>query len=484
MKTNFKTIGLLAGLLMLAVLLTPACTVHRTITEAEPPEPLPESFSGGEPLPPTERWWEGLGDEDLERLVDEALAENLTLRMAWARLDQARQLAKIAGAGRYPGLDFGFSAERQDYAGGLPPTLPPTIPETYDTFTTTLTLSYQVDLWKKIANSRRAAVLDFEAGRGDLEATALTVASSVVDLWASLAEQEASLALLEEQLDVGESFLKLVEARFGGGLSSAVDVYQQRLQVENTRGQVPQVRMQIELLKHQLALLLGRPPTAELPLPEGNLPLLTELPPTGVPAEVLRRRPDVRAAELRLIAADHRVAVAVADRFPTISIGATVGGSANEFSDVLDLWFTNLAGNLFAPVFDAGRLKAEADRNRAVVEERFYQWETTLLNGWAEVEDALATERGLLETHATIERQVELARLTLERSRALYVGGLTDYLTVLTALDALQGLERAEIGTRKSIISNRIRLHLALGGAWPAELTEPEFDIADRTVKG
>jgi len=474
-------LGGLLILLVLLVLLFPACTVHKPMTEVEPPEALPETFSDGEPLPTTGRWWEELGDEDLDRLVEEALSENLTLRMAWARLDQARQLARVAGAGRYPGLDAAFSAQRQHYGGGLPPTLPPTIPETLDTFSATLTLSYQVDLWKKISNSRKAAVLDFEASRGDLEATTLTVASGVAEIWASLAAQQAGLQLLEDQLTVGESFLRLVEARFGGGLSSAVDVYQQRLQVENTRGQIPQVRMQLQLLKHQLALLLGRQPTADVPLPGGELPLLVDLPPTGIPAEILRSRPDVRAAELRLFAADHRVAVAVADRFPTIGISATLGGQANEFSDVLDQWFTNLAGNLLGPVFDAGRRKAEAERNRAVVRERWYQWQATLLTAFAEVEDALVMEKGLLETHRTTVRQVELAQLTLDRSRALYVGGLTDYLTVLTSLQALQNLQRAEIGTRKAIISNRIRLHLALGGAWPAELVEPEHET---TVTG
>ncbi len=481
MMTIFIHQRALGGLLILLILLFPACTVHKTMTEVQPPEELPEAFSEGETLPPTDRWWEAFGDQDLDRLVEEALADNLTLNMAWARLDQARQLTIIAGAGRYPGLDFGFGAQRQHYGGGLPATVPPSIPETLDTFSATLALSYQVDLWKKISNFRKAAVLDFEASRGDLEATALTVASGVAEIWASLAAQQAGLELLEEQLKVGESFLKLVEARFGGGLSSAVEVYQQRLQVEGTRGTVPEVRMQLQLLRHQLALLLGRQPTADLPLPGGELPLLVDLPPTGIPAEVLRNRPDVRAAELRLFAADHRVAVAVADRFPTISISATLGGQANEFNEVLDKWFTNLAGNLLGPVFDAGRRKAEAERNRAVVRERWYQWQAALLTAFAEVEDALVREQGLLETHRTTVRQVELAQLSLDRSRALYAGGLTDYLTVLTSLQALQNLQRAEIGTRKSIISNRIRLHLALGGAWPAELTEPEHD---NTVTG
>jgi outer membrane protein TolC len=173
------------------------------------------------------------------------------------------------------------------------------------------------------------------------------------------------------------------------------------------------------------------------------------------------------------MAADHRLAVAVADRYPSLSISATVGGQAERFSDVLDQWFTNLAGNLLAPVFAGGRLTAEADRNRAVVQERIYAWESALLGACTEVEDALVAERGLSETNRILDTQLELAGANLERSRALYVNGLTDYLTVLTALQALQNLQRQAITTQQELVSNRIRLYLALGGSWSRSLEEP-----------
>jgi len=415
-------------------------------------------------------WWEQFENQDLERLVNEALSGNLTLRMAWSRLDQARQLAKIAGAGHYPGLEFGIGIQQRNSGG----TLPPDSTESLRDFSGSITLSYQVDLWKKITNNRLAAVLDFEAGREDLEATALTITSSVAELWTSLAEQDAFLLLLEDQLEVGNDYLKLVEARFGRGISSAVDVYQQRLLVESIREQFPKTKMQQKLLQHQLALLLGRQPMTVLPMTGSKLPLIKDLPPTGIPAKDLRNRPDVRAAELRLFAADHRVGMAVADRFPSISISATAGSQAGEISSIFDQWSTNLAGNLMVPLFDAGRRKAEVERNRSIVSERFYQWEAVLLNAFAEVEDALVKEDGLLKTYSSTIKQVELAQLTLDRSRALYINGLTDYLTVLTSLRALQNLQRIEINIRKTLISNRIKLHSALGGAWTSELIEPK----------
>ncbi|MCP4569826.1 MAG: TolC family protein, partial [FCB group bacterium] len=194
-----------------------------------------------------------------------------------------------------------------------------------------------------------------------------------------IAAEQATLQLLDEQLAVGQEYLDLVQLRFANGLASAVEVFRQRLQVETTRNQIPAATTRLATRKHQMAVLLGREPRARTPLPAAELPELPPLPATGVPVEVLRSRPDVRAAELRLLAADHRLAVAIADRYPSLSLSATAGGQAESFADVLDQWFLNLAGNLLAPIIDGGRRAAEADRNRAVVEERFYAWEAALL---------------------------------------------------------------------------------------------------------
>ncbi len=457
--------------ILILILPATACTVYNPIKSIEPRVELADSFSTGQPLPPVERWWREFGDELLEGLIEEALSENLTLRMAWSRLDQARQVAKMAGAGRYPGLELEMGGQHQHISGGVSPGSP----ENINTFYANLTLGYQLDLWKKIENSRLAAAFEFDAGKEDLSATALTVAANTAELWASLTEQQALSKLLEDQLEVVTSYLTLVESRFGQGLSSAVEVYQQKQQVENIRAQFPGTRMQRKLLEHQLSIMLGRQPSNPVTLDKNKLPELKTLPPTGIPAVILRKRPDVRAAELRLVAADHRVAAAIADRFPSISLSASAGNQSSDISDLFDTLVSTLAGNILTPVFDAGRRKAESDRNRAVVRELFYQWKSAFLNAFAEVEDALVTEKGLLETYNITLKQVELAQLTLDRSRDLYINGLTDYLTVLTSLQALQNLQRTEISIRKSLVSNRIKLHGALGGEWPKSLTEPQI---------
>ncbi len=450
-----------------------SCSIYKPVKNPEPQVKLPESFSAGDSLPPIDEWWLQFESSGLEALIDEALSENLTLRMAWARLDQARQQAKIAGAGRYPGLEFGTGAQHQHTGGDTSLAYPPSL----NSFYARLSLSYQMDLWKKIENSRLASVFDFAAGREDLDATAITVAANIAEIWASLMEQKALLKLLDEQLEIAERYLKLVESRFGQGISSAVDVYQQKQQVESIKEQFPRARMQEKLLEHQLAVLLGRSPSSAVQTGGSELPEIKNLPPAGVPAVVIRNRPDVKAAELRLIAADHRLAAAIADRFPSINLSSGITGQTGKIEDVFNQWVSTLAGNLTAPVFDAGRRKAEAERSRAVVNELFYRWKAGLINAFTEVEDTLVTEEGLLDTYRSTKSQVELAEMTLERSRSLYVNGLTDYLTVLTSLRALQNLQRAEINIKKSLISNRIKFHSALGGDWPGRLVEPEHII-------
>ena len=272
------------------------------------------------------------------------------------------------------------------------------------------------------------------------------------------------LALLEAQLEVSQEYVDLVESRFANGLATAVDVYFQRLQLAATERQVPLARQTIKTLSHQLAVLLGNQPTQSVGVLNKNLGTLRQLPETGIPTEVLRHRPDVHAAELRLIAADQRVGMAIADRFPSLGINITGGGQAEAFADVLDNWFVSLGASLLAPIFDAGRRKAEVARNRAVVQESFANWEAALLDAFREVEDALVTEEGILSRQEILNRQLKLADAALERSRSNYIHGLTDYLNVLTSLQAQYALQLEDITFRLDLLTNRVRLHAALGG--------------------
>ncbi len=454
-----------------AILLSASCAVH-DVREVPVPETLPESFSDTEGnVTPPDRWWKAFNSPELDRLIESALSENLDLKTAFSRLDQGWAMARIAASGLQPTLDANTSAWRgrtqNPFFGD----------ETENQFSFGLTAAYEVDLWKKIASRRNAAELDVVASRQDLESAALILTSQVSSVWFSIIEQEAQRRLLSEQLESSETFLELVELRFGQGRASAVDVFQQRGQTASVRTQFPVVESRREVLQNQLAVLLGRSPTEETPIETEELPSPPPIPDIGLPIELLDRRPDILSARLRVGAADYRVASAIADRLPALRLSGNSNYGDSEVSDLFSNWLWNVAGNLMTPILDGGRRQAEVARTRAVVTERLHQYEKTVLVAIQEVENAVAQEREQRNYLKELHEQIEIARETLDSSQARYVNGQSDYLPVLTALQALQRLERNEVTDRLNLLLYRIDLYKALGGNWTRELstsTPPE----------
>jgi len=443
------------------------CVPYRLPDRSRPPVAVPAAFSAAGAAG-AERWWEDFHDPALSRLVTTALGDNLDIRRAWARLRQAALVARQAGAPLWPEITAEGSGSRTRSVVEGP--MGKDMVVRMNSFKMDLAAAYELDLWGRVLSQKRAAGLDARASREDLEAAAITVAATVGELWYSLVEQRAQRALLAEQIKVNQTLLGLVELRFAQGAASALDVYQQRQHVAATRGQVPGVESRLQVLRHQLAVLLGRPPGADVAPARAELPRLPPLPATGLPADLLQRRPDVRAALLRLVATDHRVAAAVADRLPSVRLTGLAGFSSDETSTLLDRPTWTIAGGLLGPVFDAGRRAAEVSRVKAQADELLAAYGQTILTAFREVEDALVQERRQREFLASVERQVKLATATLREARQRYIKGLSDYLPVLNAVEALHRVQRTRVAARRQLISFRIRLYRALGGSWPKQL--------------
>jgi NodT family efflux transporter outer membrane factor (OMF) lipoprotein len=442
---------------------------------------VPPSFSESGDAPTPERWWDEFNDPALSALVDKALNRNLDLHQALGRLEQAVALARQAGAPLWPEATGSADASRsRSEVEGLTDTETARVKQ----FSLELAAAYELDLWGRVQSQKRAADLDASASREDLETAAVTLAATVGELWYSLAEQRAQRALLEEQIKASETLLELVELRFARGLASALDVYQQRQQLSTTRGQRPAIESQIQLIRHQLAVLVGEPPGATLVQEPSELPALPPLPQTGLPADLLQRRPDVRAASSRLAAADHRVAAAVAERLPAVRLSAAAGLRSAQAGALAEGPAWSLAAGALAPVFNAGRLRAEVTRTEAQAGELLAAYGLRILTAFREVEDALAQESGQEEFVESVEQQVELGTATLREARLRYANGLSDYLPVLAALQALQQAERELIAARGRLIAYRIQLYRALGGSWPAELTAAETKPAANASGG
>lgn len=500
-----------------AALLALACASCARFVPAEgdPRDlPFPSEFTlydGTTPAP--DRWWEAFSSDEVDGLVTQALEGNLTLQQVYARLTQAEMLARQAGTSRYPELnvtgdvsatrrrtDTGESVSDLDIAAeklnaldtllgtatpaGLPEalkvarskiqaaeTLLADAPSSSVTTTTHayrfgLASSYEADLWGKVRARHKAALLDYEATREDVYAAMLSLSGTVVRQWLVIVAQQQGLDLIHQQLELNKTVLGLIELRYRKGLANALDVFQQRQIVAQTEALIPPLESAVQTARHELAVLLGQPPRSDLGVETALLPDAPPLPEPGLPADLLARRPDVRAAGLDLAAADWRFAAARADRLPSLRLTASATYGADEWALVFDNWVAALAGSLTGPVFDAGRRKAEVERTRAVAGERLAQYQQRVLESVKEVENALVQETKQAEYIAALQREIEAVRATYEQAQQRYRKGLNDYLPVLSALTQLQVLERRLVVARFERLGLRVQLCMALGGAW------------------
>jgi len=476
MKRNAALLFVLFASVMLA-----SCSFYKARSDSAPPVEIPGTYSreaGQGSLP--ERWWEAFEDERLNSLVDELLSGNLDLQQAWARIDQAEALAIQAGSSLQPKITLEAATSRaRTYSSSLSGS--DAVPVYTRQHSLGLAASYEIDLWGRVRSSNKAAGLDLAAVRLDLETAAMSLSAQVVQNWYSLIEQTSQLKLAQKQVEASTTQLDLVRLRFSRGLASALDVYQQRQQLASISAQIPLIGAQINVLTHQLNVLLGRAPGTSVEDIPDTLPELWPRPQAGIPADLLQDRPDVEAAMMRVEAADQRVAAAVSDRFPRVTISGSRGYGARSFADLFDQMVWNAAGSIIAPIYEGRARSAEVKRTKAVVEERLYAYGEVVLTAVAEVEDALAREQKQIEYVQRLTYQLELSRSTLDEAYNQYINGLSDYLTVLSSLNALQQTQRELLTARSTLISYRIALCRSLGGTWTAEIARENSTTGEKS---
>lgn len=468
---------ILAGLLILAALTAAACSPFAPRPRTEAAGALPAHFSLYDPAAKVpQRWWQNFQDPQLESLIDQALTDNFTILEAWSRLSQVRARTLQTAAALYPEVaGDGQAVFSRQHTEGIGT-------RGGEFYSLGLIGAYELDLWGRVRSESQAARLVEHATREDLNAAAMTVAAEVAQRWAQIISQRLQKRLLERQLETNETFLELIELRFRRAITSALDVYQQKQLVEGVRAQIPLVAAEEALQRHELAILVGQPPLDALTIDRDQLPLPADVPPTGLPADLLAARPDIRAAGLRLAAADWQVAAARANRLPAVRLTADANYRADNVDLLFDNWLANLAGNLSAPLFDAGRRKAQVDEARAAAAESLAIYRRTVLTAIREVEDALALEAGRRANLDALDAQIDAARRALEEAGNRYLKGLIDYLPVLTQLLTVQGLERTIIQRRAELLLDRIALYRALGGHWTEDLAPPPPNAPEREI--
>ena len=470
MKTTVRNLCLIA---VVCIFLLSGCTIRESFKHRCCHLCIPKHFQNVEEgTVPIDLWWEEFGNDDLNRLVGDALRCNLDLKQAWHRLTQAREQACIQGASAYPHLDVTASALRSKAHGSnaLGSTRLFFAGES-SYYSLTPTISYEVDIWQKLQSRACAAAWTAKASREDFEATALLLSGSVVDLWLTIQEQRELYGLLQSQVDTNRTLVELLELRFSVGEASALDVYQQRQQLAATEAQVPPTLSLLETSHNSLQILLGQAPSADLSsVTEAPLPELPPFPETDQPGALLMKRPDLRAAKARLAAADHEVAAAIADRFPQLNLSLSYEFSATTWGEIFNREIGTFLANLITPIIDGGRRRHEVCQRRAITCELLNNYEQSFLNAVNDVENAIVQERYQLRFLEKLNEQIEAAQANLSEARYHYVNGLNDYLPVIAALTTYQILERRMISEKKILLATRAQLYRALGGGWTKNL--------------
>jgi len=433
-----------------------AGTVERS---AETSLALPESFSVSGTAASPEQWWLAFEDDQLNQLIDQSLTDNFSLKSSWARLTQARALYDKTRAGLFPTVDGDGSASHSiDYNDGST--------TKSDRLSLGLSASYELDLWGRIDSEVEASRLDLEATAADLDAAAMTISAAVAGTWYRLIRQRASLELYDEQIQTNTKALDLISAQFRTGQVPLADVLQQRQLIENQQGQKVQLQSDKGQTEHQLAILLGQVPGAqpfEIPVQFTDLP---ELPDTGIPVDLIRTRPDIRSSFLSLQAADERVAVAVAEQYPSLRFFVSLDTINNPTSTIFSDYVGSIMASLTAPLFDGGQRKAEVERTRGAAEQSLNDYGQTILTAVGEVEDALLVEQKQQEYIKNLQGQLDLAKQTMAQIKDRYLKGVENYQRVLTALTSLQSLQQQMLTAKADLLLNRIELCRALGTGW------------------
>ena len=414
-------------------------------------------------------WVDRFNDRRLASLVDEALENNHDLKAAAARVEKAWGNARVVGASALPTLDANFDPTRSKqnflgfpFGGGGVPT------NQFTTFSASLDVRWELDIWGRIRAGRPAAVAQMEASSEDERAARASLAAKVAKTWFAIGEASEQLALARETLTSYEENAKAVEERFKNGQEENGAASALRLaetDAATARATVTERQQQLDTATRQLEILLGRYPKNALARP-GSMPSVPSAPPVGLPSELLQRRPDVLAAERRYASAGRSYSEARRAVFPRLSLTGSAGRSTLELENLLDSDFGvwRLGGNLIQPILAGGQIRAQAAIRKSDERETLANLHQTVLSAFFEVEDALGADRLLAQREASIREAARLAKEAHDAARTDYKQGLGDILTVLGAQTRELQARSQLLTLRRMRLENRVNLHLALGG--------------------
>lgn len=410
-------------------------------------------------------WWKSFGDRKLNDLVNRAVSGNLSLKVAASRLLEARSQRVVAGSARFPTINLGGDMIRTEFSQTSRTPYP-----TGTVYEGGFDAGWELDLFGGIRRQVQAAKANEQAKMESYGDVRVTLLAEVAVNYVEIRAYQARLTVAEANRDAQAKTLELVEANVQGGEASPLDLTRARSNLEMTRSQIPAIETALARTRHRLEVLLGQAPgtlKAELNT-RRKIPVAPADIAVGIPAEVLRRRPDVRRAERELAAQSAKVGVAVAELYPKLTLVGTVGLESLDSGDFLKSasHVFNVGPSVKWNIFSAGRVRQNIAIQNARQKQALIAYEGTILNALKEVEDALVSYGKEMVRRESLRKAEASTRESVKMAEELYRGGETSFLTVLDAQRSLFTVQDQLTQSNARISTNIIMLYKALGGGW------------------
>ena len=485
---NRLIVPLLASFMLLA-----GC-VSMALRQAEPQivSDIPANYGlAGEPddYQPAD-WWKQFQDPVLDSLLEKALADNLDLKEASARLRAAEAQARVSKSGLFPQVNLSGSANYSDspaggtafggFAGGQITRFQT------ETYSPSLGFSYELDFWGRVRNQARAGRADALAASADLKASRLAVMANTITSYFDLVDTRAQIGVQVKTIDLLNDRTNQTESRYQRGLVSSFELYQIRQDFRNTQASLPQTEARLAAIEGQLAVLVGSyagqiDEMLDKPLQPR---LVFEPVPANLPASLLVQRPDVVAAWQRLESARFNVGVRKAEQFPSLSLSAGLGTQSPNVSgifDVMDNWILNLGASLTAPIFQGGRIRANIEVANAQYAQAAAAYAQSVLTAFQEVRTAIRQYEEQRQRYRFLFLQGQEADSTANLQSRRFASGVGQYSDYLDALRQKYQIESALSSAGKDVALARLAVHRALGGNWDQD--EQVQPVAMQRVK-
>jgi len=427
--------------------------------------PLKRGLAAREADPETlSTWWTAFNDAELSDLINRAVSGNLNLKKALARVREARARRGLAEADLFPTLEAtgsaNWSLRNKDTGTG----------KTSDLYAAGFDAGWELDIFGGLRRSVEAAEADILASQEDWRDVLVSLLAEVALNYVEVRTFQTRLAVAEGNLETQNETCQLVLWRYQAGLSDELAVEQARFNLENTRSQIPTLRIGLEGAMNRLAVLLGEEPgqvheELEKHVPIPVTPLTVAV---GVPAEVLRRRPDVRRAERQLAAQTARIGVATADLYPKFRLSGSIGLETLSFSNLSSAgsWVLSGGPQITWAIFKAGAVRQNIQVQSALQEQYLLAYEAAVLGALEEVENALVNYGEEQQRRDDLFKAARSAQKAVELARNKYQAGLTDFGNVLDAERSLLSFQDQLAQSDGAVTSNLVRLYKALGGGW------------------